>query len=120
MTTDERQQHAQARPLNPWANDHDRLDERRRQAHIAIANKIDADLSLLDVPRRNISRWAERMGYMPPAYEEWLSILERPWPEIRHILVSPRENPTRLRQSTPFAGILTPRERACMYGQVAA
>lgn len=89
----------------PWANPHDRLDEIRRRTHIAIAAKIDADGDLLEVPRRNIRRWAEQMGRMPRAYGEWLEALDRPWPEIRQILVSPDENSVRMRQSTPFSGI---------------
>ena len=96
----------------PWNNPHDRLDEIRRQCHIAIAAKIDADPSLLKVPIENIHRWERQAGYRPPANDEWLEILEsRSWPEVRHILVSSDENSTRLRQSTPFTRILTQRER---------
>lgn len=103
-----------------WANPHDRLDEIRRRTHVAIATKIDADPALLDVPRRNIHRWAEHMGRMPSAYAEWLETLDRPWPEIRHILVSPDENSVRMRQSTPFSGILSQRERLTIRGTVGA
>ena len=104
----------------PWANPHDRLDEIRRQSHMAIAAKIDADIALLEVSRKNIRRWAGQMGRMPAAYAEWLEVLERPWPEIRHILVSPDENSVRMRQSTPFSGILSQRERLTIRGTVGA
>ena len=104
----------------PWANPHDRLDEIRRRAHIAIAAKIDVDPALLEVPRQNIHRWARHMGRMPAAYAEWLEALERSWPEIRHILVSPDENSVRMRQSTPFSGILSQRERLAIRGTVGA
>lgn len=103
-----------------WANDHDRLDEIRRQCHIAIAAKIDADPTLLAVPKQNIQRWAEQTGKTPPALAEWLDVLDRPWPDIRVILVSPEENATRLRQSTPFTGILSQRERYVIRGTVPA
>ena len=102
----------------PWANPHDRLDEIRRRTHIAIAAKIDADL--VEVPRRNIRRWAEQMGRMPCAYGEWLEALDRPWPEIRRILVSSDENSVQMRQSTPFSGILSQRERLAIRGTVGA
>ena len=105
---------------SPWANPHDRLDEIRRQTHIAIAKRIDADPALLDVPRRNIQRWARKMGRMPAAYAEWLDALDRPWPEVRHILVSSDENAVRMRQSTPFSGILSQRERLMIRGTVGA
>lgn len=104
----------------PWANPHDRLDEIRRRTHIAIATKIDADPSLLEVPRGNIRRWAGRMGRVPAAYAEWLRALDRPWPEIRHILVSSDENSVRMRQSTPFSGILSQQERLAIRGTVGA
>ena len=38
-------------PATQWDNDHDRLDEIRRQCHIAIVAKIDADPTLLAVPK---------------------------------------------------------------------
>ena len=104
----------------PWANPHDRLDEIRRQTHMAIAERIDADPALLEVPRANIRRWTRHMGRMPAAYAEWLETLDRPWPEIRHILVSPDENSVRMRQSTPFSGILTQRERLAIRATVGA
>lgn len=102
----------------PWANPHDRLDEIPRQTHIAIAARIDDDAALLEVPRRNIRRWAENMGRMPVAYSEWLAALDRPWPEVRRILVSPDENVVRMRQSTPFSGILSQQERPMIRGTV--
>ena len=103
-----------------WANDHDRLDEIRRQTHLAIAAKIDADRSLLDVPQRNIARWTALWGHLEPAYAEWLLILARPWPEIRQLLVADDENSKRLRQSTPFVGVLTVWERKAIHDSVPA
>ncbi|MDE0009173.1 MAG: hypothetical protein OXS50_12935 [Gammaproteobacteria bacterium] len=103
-----------------WDNDHDRLDEIRRQTHIAIAAKIDADPALLDVPQRNIERWTKLTGYRHPAYAEWLQILERPWPDVRRLLIADDENATRLRQSTPFVGVLSPWERRAIHESVPA
>lgn len=107
-------------PTKHWANDHDRLDEIRRQTHIAIAAKIDADPALLNVPQQNIERWTKLWGYLHPAYAEWLQILERPWPDVRRLLVADDENSKRLRQSTPFVGLLTPWERRTIHESVPA
>ena len=107
-------------PVTGWDNDHDRLDGIRRRCHIAIAAKVDADPTLLAVPKWNILRWADQTGKTPPALVEWLGILDRPWPEIRRVLVSSDENARRLRQSTPFTGILTQRERYEIRGTVPA
>ena len=103
-----------------WPNDHDRLDEIRRQTHIAIAAKIDADPTLLDLPQQNIERWTKLWGYLHPAYAEWLKILERPWPDVRRLLVADDENSKRLRQSTPFVGVLSPWERRTIHESVPA
>ena len=103
-----------------WSNDHDRLDEIRRRTHLAIVAKIDADPALLDLPQRNIQRWTAMWGYLHPAYAEWLGILELPWPQVRHLLVSDDENSKRLRQSTPFVGVLSPRERRTIHESVPA
>lgn len=102
----------------PWGNPHDRLDEIRRRLHVAIAEKIDADPTLLEVPRQNIQRWARSRGRVDPAYAEWSETLERPWPEVRHILVSSDQNSTRMRQSTPFVGLLTQEESFEIRGAV--
>ena len=103
---------------HPWANDHDRLDEIRRRTHLAIATKIDVDPALLDVPGRNIQRWTRLLGYLHPAYAEWLSILESPWSEVRKLLVANDEKSKRLRQSTPFVGALSPWERRTIHESV--
>lgn len=101
-----------------WRNDHDRLDERRRRTHQAIVQKIDADPSLLAVPGKNIERWVRWSGYVPAVYAEWRGLLDRPWQEIRTILLSTDETAVRLRQSTPFVGILSQAERRAIYEQV--
>ena len=95
-----------------WDNDHDRLDEMRRRTHVAIAELIDADETLLEVPVANIRRWARDIGYMRPVDAEWLELLnESTWAEVRAVLTGTDEEPVRLRQSSPFAGILPQRER---------
>ena len=75
----------------------------------AIVGKIDHDTSLLE----GVRDWASRRD--AAAYREWCQILERPWPEIRAVLLDPGEEGKRLRQSSPFVGILTPRERWAFY-----
>jgi len=78
-----------------------------------IVAKIDADPNRtgLDHARSVCARWIER-GV--PAYE-WMAILDRPWSEIREILLGESEESQRLRKSDPFCGILTPVERWEIY-----
>jgi hypothetical protein len=46
---------------------------------------------------------------------EWWFILQNPWEKIRSILLDQSEEGNRLRQNSPFCGILAPRERWEIY-----
>lgn len=84
--------------------------------HCLIAQKVAADPALIDVARRNVETWSARYGNSPPrALEEWRTILKRSWPEIAAAMTDPGETGTRLRQSSPFAGVLTASERRRVY-----
>jgi hypothetical protein len=84
--------------------------------HCRAAAKIAADPGLLDVARRNVRRWTANAGSHVPRYlVEWSRILERPWPEIDAIMTGFDDDAIRLRQSSPFAGVLTPEERRQVY-----
>lgn len=49
-------------------------------------------------------------------YEEWRRLLTTlPFQDLLAFLVSPEQEPTRLRQSSPFADILTPEERLAIF-----
>ena len=95
-----------------------RLNLIRLRSHRLIAQKIDADRSLLDIPQRNLDRWRELRGEDCPASAEWGELLKQPWEKIRALIVADTEESTRLRLSTPFVGILTPEERAQFHGPV--
>ena len=91
---------------------HALLDARRLATHREIAKRIDADPSLLGKALGNIERWSRQMGRTPPALAEWQGLLRTlPWERIRPYLVQDDEESRRLRQSSPFVGILTQRER---------
>ena len=95
-----------------------RLNLIRLRSHRLIAQKIDADRSLLEIPQRNLDRWCELHGEDHPASTEWRRLLKQPWEKIRALIVGDTEESTRLRLSTPFAGILTPKEREHFHGPV--
>jgi hypothetical protein len=94
-----------------------RLIEARSLAmHAAIAAKIERQPKLLEIARNNLKRWRARWEDAVPAWhEEWCKILDRPWPEIAAVMMEPDENGARLRQSSPFAGVLSAEERQCIY-----
>lgn len=87
-------------------------DARSLAMHAVIAQKIEREPRLLDIARRNLQRWAERHASAEPKWlTEWREILNRSWPQIAALLTEQSEEAARLRQSTPFAGILTASER---------
>src|SRR5688572_11180027 len=103
-------------PLTPGLLKHRMIEARSLAMHCLIARKIEAEPALLDIARRNIESWRARYGNEPPrALEEWRAILARPWPEVAAIIMDPGETGARLRQSSPFAGVLTPSERKRVY-----
>ncbi|MET0498650.1 MAG: hypothetical protein ABW106_10340 [Steroidobacteraceae bacterium] len=100
----------------PMYSSHRLLEARSLAMHAVIAQKIERDPKLLDVPRNNLKRWITRWeGDAPAWYEEWRAIMDRPWLEIAGIITEPSEQGARLRQSSPFAGILSAVERKRIY-----
>jgi hypothetical protein len=97
-------------------SDHQILDARSLAMHCRIARKIDGNRALLGIPRRNLKRWREiKSGPLPEYLDEWQQILDRPWPEVAAFITGLSDEAVRLRQSSPFAGVLTPKERKQVY-----
>jgi hypothetical protein len=96
-----------------WS-DHKRVEERSLALHEEIARRIRTNPELIMTANRNLERWMQRDGEKA-VWREWKEILERPLSEIMDFLVSDDENGRRLRQSSPFCGILTPGERWAIY-----
>ena len=94
---------------------HQRIDERSLAMARAIVEKIDRDPARegLSRARAICERWHRNSQH--PAIAEWMSILQKPWEQVRGILLDPSEEGQRLRQSDPFCGILTPHERWAIY-----
>ena len=89
---------------------HSWIDRRSLALHEAVAAKIEARPDLLDVARSNLTRW---ISHAPQAaLLEWRDLLERTSVgDLVALLRSQDETASRLRQSSPFAGVLTPEER---------
>ncbi|MBN1419065.1 MAG: hypothetical protein JXP34_09830 [Planctomycetes bacterium] len=94
---------------------HERIDARSLALAAAIVARIDGDPERRGLTKaRSVCRRWRRLRDDRNA-REWLEILSRPWEEIRGILLDESEEGRRLRQSSPFCGILTPRERWAIY-----
>lgn len=89
---------------------HQWIDRRSLALHEAVAAKLAERPELLDVARDNVERWLRDRPV--PALMEWRDLLQHePLSAILDVLRSRSEAATRLRQSSPFAGVLTSEER---------
>ncbi len=77
-----------------------------------IANRMLEDSSVLDKARSTLARWMNIADQSSrPALLEWEEILAGSPSQVREVLLGDDENCRRLRQSSPFCGILTNCER---------
>jgi hypothetical protein len=102
--------------LSGGALKHRIIEARSLAMHCLAAQKIVLDPALLNPVRRTLNAWRAQYGKdAPRALDEWAAILRRPWPQIAAFITDGGERATRLRQSTPFAGVLGARERQRVY-----
>jgi hypothetical protein len=79
---------------------------------IAIMIESDPD-AVIGKALENLRAWTARQqdSSAIPVYQEWQDLLARMSPrEIAGFMVSDTEQAARMRQSNPFAGVLSPRE----------
>lgn len=89
-----------------------RSDERSKMLHKEIAKKLENNPRLWDIPKNNIIKWQKGGRKLTPAFIEWEHILKtKTRKQILAILLSGSEESTRLRSSSPFAGVLNENER---------
>jgi len=101
--------------MEPIYSDHSRLDERSLALHRLVAEKVLANPALIDKARGNVRRWQESHGSPSLALAEWEQILTGTPDQVARFLAERSEKATRLRQSSPFTGILTEPERLAIY-----
>lgn len=95
-------------------SDHERLEDRSLALHKEIAKRLSENPQLIQVAKANLERWVARDGDLP-VWREWREILNGPLTKVVSMLISDDEESKRLRQSSPFCGILAPRERWRIY-----
>lgn len=88
---------------------------RQDRASLILAEMIAAKLASrpewIDEARRNLIRWREPNATSPSlvrCYDEWLTLLDRPVEEVCLWLTDKGDRGQRLRQNSPFAGVLPP------------
>jgi hypothetical protein len=98
---------------------HELLDDRSLEMDRVIAEKIRANPKLVQIALSNIKRWLANPDYSDSnrqAILEWKRIIETTTvAALVTLLESSSEEARRLRQSSPFCGILTPGERQAIF-----
>jgi hypothetical protein len=86
-------------------------------ASLEMAKRIAAGLPAhpewLELARDNLDRWTRLNANAPGllrCYAEWRNLLELPVEEVCAILTAETDEGQRLRQNSPFAGVLSARE----------
>jgi hypothetical protein len=100
------------------ANDcrgHGRIDARSLAMHRAIAAKLRASPELLSIATDNLRRWQGTAGRSQPYLTAWAEILARPAEEVLDLIQQDSESMRAMRQASPFAGVLSPKERWAIY-----
>lgn len=90
---------------------HQEIDRRSLELARAVVAVIDADPDRqgLEKARRTCDRWMQSQP--SPAVAEWRELLTRDWAVVRGVLLDETEEGQRRRQSNPFVGVLSSRER---------
>ncbi len=92
--------------------DHRLIDERSLAFHRLISAKLRQQPDLVEKARGNIARWLKICSAgVEPTLLEWQGVLAGSFDQIVAQLEATDERATRLRQSSPFTGILTQSER---------
>jgi hypothetical protein len=92
---------------------HQMHDEVSLEMGRRVAARLLEQPALLQIARNNLTRWLRQnvdATALVRCYREWLAILEHPLGDICQILCADTEEGRRLRQNSPFAGVLPPSE----------
>jgi hypothetical protein len=87
------------------------------QVSLELARRVAAGLpkhpEWLKIARANLERWSRKNHDAPGllrCYREWEQLLTRPSTDIAAILTAAGDDGQRLRQNSPFVGVLSPQE----------
>ena len=88
---------------------HDIVDSISLEIAKRVGERLRADPSLLGIAKTNLARWKADnadCAALIRNYAEWEAILQKPIEEVLRILCAVNDEGQRLRQNSPFVGIL--------------
>lgn len=92
---------------------HSPIDQVSLELARQTAERLREQPELVAIARMNLARWS-RLNHSTPSllrcYAEWEQILAHPLDEVCDLLCAKTDNAQRLRQNSPFVGVLTPAE----------
>lgn len=90
---------------------HRLAEERSIAYHTVIAERLLQQPEVLERARRRVEGWLASFAEAPFYARKWAEILARDPSSVAAFLVERSELAIELRQSSPFAGALSPQER---------
>lgn len=103
-------------PAAPDVEGHSRAERRSLAYHRALAPRLRRPM--IDDALRQIWKWREQGAIDSRYADRWEEILRRPVPDVRRAISDDSQSARDLRQSSPFAGMLSEAERRKIIGQV--
>jgi hypothetical protein len=95
---------------------HSRASARSLAYHSAVASRLDRQM--LDEARHVLRRWRQQDRIDPRYAARWEAVLDQSLPEVRATLLDESTAGDDLRQSSPFAGLLSEPERRRILNEV--
>ena len=99
-------------------NLHELAEERSLAIHRVVADRLREDPGLIAAAAARVERWLADGSVHPFYAEAWRKLLSGPAERLLAALVDPSEAARALRQCSPFAGIVDPRTRWRIWGEV--
>jgi hypothetical protein len=81
------------------------------ELHREVARRLRSDAKLLDRARARVEEWAVSGAVHPHYVEQWQRLFESGLDSVVNVLEDPGDVGQALRQVSPFAFVLDPRER---------
>ncbi len=97
---------------------HRLAEERSIAYHRLIAERLPYRPEVLDMARRRVATWLSSSSHVPFYAKKWAEVLAGDVTSIAAFLTERSELAIELRQSTPFAGAITPQERWKIWREV--